>query len=44
MAEPCVQDFFRSGKPGVKLYCEMIIQNGPLRQRPESVVDQGRVL
>ena len=23
MAEPCVQDFFRSGKPGVELYCEM---------------------
>ena len=43
MAEPYVQDFFRSGIPGVELYCEMIIQNGSLRQRPESVVDQVRV-
>lgn len=41
MAEPYVQDLFRSGIPGVELYCEVIIQNG---QRPEYVVDQGRVL
>ena len=31
MAEPHVQDFFRSDIPGVELYCEMIIRNKPLK-------------